>query len=98
MLKILKKFYPEYADAVEKLYASGFDPFVIVALIIQYGPKLLDALQQIIDALKPVAAVQTRACHDGDCDEGCPFDRLDKALLEAVCAAHCARKCHEKSE
>jgi hypothetical protein len=88
-------------DAIRQLRTAGFTPFSIVMLALQYGPILVQIVQDLITAFTSVEAKATAAmvalpkkAHDGECDPVLAGHLCDTqcALIHALIANHDA--CH----
>lgn len=67
-------------DAAKQLLAAGMDWQTVLALLVQYGPQVIDVIQKILDQFRqqPVKAAAGRSCPE-------VIARQRESLLCALC-------------
>ncbi len=74
-------------DAIRQLRVAGFTPYSILMAVLQYGPYLVEFVQDLIDAFTSIEAkaMKARAAQPKKATAEC-----DPVLAEHLCGTQCA--------
>lgn len=84
--------WPGVVDAVRQFRAAGMDPIRILALLLKYGPDIVQFIQELIAAWNSEPQPPAQAHRPAACDEAtrAGIARAFQMQLKALCATHCA--------